>query len=49
MKLPAPKVARWIDDRLGASQFARTALNKIFPDHWSFMVGEIATPNRPSP
>ena len=42
MKLPAPKVARWIDDRLGASQFARTALNKIFPDHWSFMVGEIA-------
>ena len=42
MRLPAPKVARWIDDRLGASQFARTALNKIFPDHWSFMVGEIA-------
>jgi ubiquinol-cytochrome c reductase cytochrome b subunit len=42
MKLPVPKVARWVDDRLGASQFARTALNKIFPDHWSFMVGEIA-------
>src|ERR1700693_4044185 len=42
MKLPVPKIARWVDDRLGASHFARTALNKIFPDHWSFMVGEVA-------
>jgi len=33
---------RWLDDRLGASSFARTALDKIFPDHWSFMLGEIA-------
>ena len=22
--------------------FARTALNKVFPDHWSFMLGEVA-------
>ena len=36
------RVFRWVDDRLGGSHFARTALDKIFPDHWSFMVGEIA-------
>ena len=33
---------RWFDDRLGASRFVRTALNKVFPDHWSFMLGEVA-------
>ena len=33
---------RWIDRRLGASHFTRTALNKVFPDHWSFMLGEVA-------
>ena len=36
------KFVRWIDDRLGATSFTRSALNKIFPDHWSFMLGEIA-------
>jgi ubiquinol-cytochrome c reductase cytochrome b subunit len=36
------RTARWIDDRLSASHFARDALNKVFPDHWSFMLGEIA-------
>lgn len=36
------KVSTWFDDRLGASRFARSSLNKIFPDHWSFMLGEIA-------
>src|SRR6266511_3255435 len=36
------RVAGWFDDRLGASSFARSALNKVFPDHWSFMLGEIA-------
>ena len=25
-----------------SARFARTALNKVFPDHWSFMIGEIA-------
>jgi ubiquinol-cytochrome c reductase cytochrome b subunit len=33
---------RWLDERLGVSGFVRTALNKVFPDHWSFMLGEIA-------
>jgi ubiquinol-cytochrome c reductase cytochrome b subunit len=36
------RTARWVDDRLGASAFTRSALNKVFPDHWSFMLGEIA-------
>ncbi|HET7486459.1 MAG TPA: ubiquinol-cytochrome c reductase cytochrome b subunit [Acidimicrobiales bacterium] len=36
------RVNRWFDQRLGASGFVRTALNKVFPDHWSFMLGEIA-------
>jgi len=36
------RIGRWFDDRLGASHFARTALNKVFPDNWSFMLGEIA-------
>jgi ubiquinol-cytochrome c reductase cytochrome b subunit len=36
------RLARWFDERLGAARFARTALNKVFPDHWSFMLGELA-------
>jgi ubiquinol-cytochrome c reductase cytochrome b subunit len=36
------RTVRWIDDRVGAGSFARHALNKVFPDHWSFMLGEIA-------
>ena len=30
-----------LDDRLGAAR-SRAFLDKIFPDHWSFMLGEIA-------
>ncbi|HEY1467027.1 MAG TPA: cytochrome b N-terminal domain-containing protein, partial [Acidimicrobiales bacterium] len=33
---------RWLDDRLGVAKGGRTLLDKIFPDHWSFMLGEIA-------
>jgi ubiquinol-cytochrome c reductase cytochrome b subunit len=36
------RVARFIDDRLGAARFTRSALDKAFPDHFSFMLGEIA-------
>jgi ubiquinol-cytochrome c reductase cytochrome b subunit len=31
-----------LDDRLGTAHFMRKALRKAFPDHWSFMLGEIA-------
>jgi ubiquinol-cytochrome c reductase cytochrome b subunit len=34
---------KWIDDRLGvAKDGGRNLLDKIFPDHWSFLLGEIA-------
>jgi ubiquinol-cytochrome c reductase cytochrome b subunit len=36
------RVFLWFDERLGAASFARRSLNKVFPDHWSFMLGEIA-------
>ncbi len=33
---------QWTDKRLNISGGSRKLLNKIFPDHWSFMLGEIA-------
>jgi ubiquinol-cytochrome c reductase cytochrome b subunit len=36
------RLVLWLDDRLGAAAFARRALRKAFPDHWAFMLGEIA-------
>jgi ubiquinol-cytochrome c reductase cytochrome b subunit len=36
------RAVNWADDRLRFSALARTGLNKVFPDHWSFMLGEIA-------
>ncbi|EFQ83427.1 cytochrome b/b6 family protein [Aeromicrobium marinum DSM 15272] len=32
----------WVDDRLGLAGAARKNLRKVFPEHWSFMLGEIA-------
>ncbi|MFT4299034.1 MAG: cytochrome bc complex cytochrome b subunit [Aeromicrobium sp.] len=32
----------WLDDRLGLAGIARKNMRKIFPEHWSFMLGEIA-------
>ena len=40
-RLLTHRIARWIDTRLGTAKLARTALNKVFPDHWSFMLGEL--------
>ncbi len=36
------KAAKWADDRLLMAGPIRKQLNKVFPDHWSFMMGEIA-------
>jgi ubiquinol-cytochrome c reductase cytochrome b subunit len=36
------RTARWFDDRLGVAGVARKTLDKVFPDHWSFLIGEIA-------
>jgi ubiquinol-cytochrome c reductase cytochrome b subunit len=39
---PPARTARWLDDRLGAARPLRRLFNKVFPDHWSFLLGEIA-------
>jgi ubiquinol-cytochrome c reductase cytochrome b subunit len=31
-----------LDDRIGVAKGGRVFLDKIFPDHWSFMLGEIS-------
>ena len=35
-------LGRWFDSRLRLAKFARRAMNHVFPDHWSFLLGEIA-------
>ncbi|OKJ42456.1 cytochrome bc1 complex cytochrome b subunit [Streptomyces sp. CB01580] len=42
-KAPAgERVADWADGRLGIYTLAKANMRKIFPDHWSFMLGEVA-------
>lgn len=36
------KVFRWFDERLRIASFSKKTLRRIFPDHWSFLLGEIA-------
>jgi ubiquinol-cytochrome c reductase cytochrome b subunit len=36
------RVAGFFDERLGSNAILRTALRKIYPDHWSFYLGEFA-------
>ncbi|WP_371503204.1 ubiquinol-cytochrome c reductase cytochrome b subunit [Kitasatospora sp. NBC_00374] len=38
----AEALADWTDGRLGIYGLAKANLRKVFPDHWSFMLGEIA-------
>ena len=38
----AAGLADWADERLGANKAVRGLARKIFPDHWSFMLGEVA-------
>jgi ubiquinol-cytochrome c reductase cytochrome b subunit len=40
-RLLVARLARWLDARTGGAKFVHTALAKVFPDHWSFMLGEI--------
>ena len=35
-------VGGWLDDRFHGAKGARVLMRKVFPDHWSFMLGEIA-------
>src|SRR5919202_900736 len=38
----AKQSLRYVDDRLGSASFLKRSFNKVFPDHWSFLLGEIA-------
>jgi len=39
---PLGGVASWVDDRTGIASATKKQVRKVFPDHWSFMLGEIA-------
>jgi ubiquinol-cytochrome c reductase cytochrome b subunit len=43
---PVFRVARgpvkWADERIGVATLLRPFFRKVFPDHWSFLLGEIA-------
>jgi ubiquinol-cytochrome c reductase cytochrome b subunit len=36
------RVIRFTDERTGSVPFVRKALRYLFPDHWSFLLGEVA-------
>jgi ubiquinol-cytochrome c reductase cytochrome b subunit len=36
------RVVRYVDERTGGAPFLRKALRYVFPDHWSFLLGEVA-------
>jgi ubiquinol-cytochrome c reductase cytochrome b subunit len=38
----AGRVGRWFDARLGTARLGQGALQKVFPNHWSFLLGEVA-------
>src|SRR5579875_3059820 len=39
---PVTGVGGFLDDRFRGAKGVRSLMNKVFPDHWSFMLGEIA-------
>src|ERR1700678_2679192 len=39
---PVSGVGGFLDDRFHGARGMRVFMRKIFPDHWSFMLGEIA-------
>ena len=36
------RVAHWLDERTGFARVARSALRHVFPEHWAFLLGELA-------
>jgi ubiquinol-cytochrome c reductase cytochrome b subunit len=36
------RIVRYVDERSGGAPFIRKALRYVFPDHWSFLLGEVA-------
>jgi ubiquinol-cytochrome c reductase cytochrome b subunit len=39
---PVTGTVNYLDDRFGSTNFLKRNVKKVFPDHWSFMLGEIA-------
>jgi ubiquinol-cytochrome c reductase cytochrome b subunit len=35
-------ILAWLDERTSAARIVRAGMRKVFPDHWSFLLGEIA-------
>jgi len=42
MSMVMERSLKYLDERLGTASLARKTLRKVFPDHWSFLLGEIA-------
>jgi ubiquinol-cytochrome c reductase cytochrome b subunit len=38
----ARRTVRWLDQRTASAPYLRKALRYLFPDHWSFLLGEVA-------
>ncbi|HEX6233028.1 MAG TPA: cytochrome bc complex cytochrome b subunit [Jiangellaceae bacterium] len=38
----AGKLVSWVDDRVTTNNWLKRNIRKAFPDHWSFLLGEIA-------
>lgn len=38
----ATRVVRWNEERVGAARGIKWAMRYVFPDHWSFLLGEIS-------
>ena len=36
------RAVRWLDQRSGSAPYLRKLLRYLFPDHWSFLLGEVA-------
>ena len=36
------RTVRWLDQRTATAPYLRKALRYLFPDHWSFLLGEVA-------
>ena len=36
------KLIRFLDQRSGSAPLVRKTLRYLFPDHWSFLLGEVA-------
>src|SRR5215212_9797892 len=36
------RLVGWVDERTGLGGVARSELRKVFPEHWTFLIGEVA-------